>query len=84
MLPVEVPDIPLSNCVTPVVFPEGNAWKVFEYLKDKYDIFLTPSGGELRDRQLRVGHLGNLSLVDYDELIGKLEEALVNHLAEDR
>ena len=75
-LPVEIPDIPLSNCVTPVVFPENNAWKVFEYMKDECGIMLTPSGGEWKDKQLRVGHLGNLDLTDYDILIEKLSEVL--------
>lgn len=75
-LPVEIPDIPLSNCVTPVVFPENNAWKVFEYMKDECGIMLTPSGGEWKDKQLRVGHLGNLNFEDYDLLIDKLGEYL--------
>ncbi len=75
-LPLELPEIPMSNCVTTVIFPENNATKVFEYLKDKYDIILTPSGGAWKDKQLRVGHLGNLSLGDYDILGEKLAEAL--------
>ena len=75
-LPVTVPDIPLSNCCTPVVFPKGNAWEVYEALISKYDIVLTPSGGALRDKQLRVGHLGNLTLEDLEDLADKLGEEL--------
>ena len=78
-LPVEIPDIPLSNCVTPVIFPKENAWEVFEYLKDNYELILTPSGGAWRDKQLRVGHLGNLELHDYDVLIDKLREFLCSN-----
>ena len=72
-LPVEIPDIPLSNCVTPVIFPERNASYVYNELKDKYDIYLTPSGGDWKDIQLRVGHLGNLSEADFDNLVEKME-----------
>ena len=75
-LPVTVPDIPLSNCCTPIVFPEGNAMEVYEALVSKYDIVLTPSGGGLRDKQLRVGHLGNLTIEDLADLIEKLNGEL--------
>ena len=71
-LPVEIPDFPLSNCCTPLLFPEGNATAVFKELKEKYDIYLTPSVGALKDRQLRVGHIGNLSQADFDNLLEKL------------
>ena len=75
-LPVTVPDIPLSNCCTPVLFPKGNAMEVYEALVTKYDIVLTPSGGALRNKQLRVGHLGNLTLEDLADLIEKLNGEL--------
>ena len=72
-LPLGIPDIPLSNSCTPVQFPEKNATEVYEALKNKYEIFLTPSGGDWKDVQLRVGHLGNLTLADYDDLVEKLK-----------
>ena len=75
-LPVEIPEIPLSNCCTPLVFPERNAFAVYTELVEKYDIYLTPSGGALKDVQLRVGHLGNLSLEDFDDLIAKMQKVL--------
>lgn len=76
-LPLELPEIPLSNCCTPILFPQENATAVYEALKDKYDIILTPSGGDWKNKQLRVGHLGNLTLADYDELAEKLRGELV-------
>ncbi len=75
-LPVELPAIPLSNSCTPVLFPEKNASAIYESLKEKYGIILTPSGGDWKDRQLRVGHLGNLTLRDYDDLAEKLRAEL--------
>lgn len=75
-LPIYIPDIPLSNCCTPIIFPKENASVVYETLKNKYDIILTPSGGDWKTKQLRVGHLGNLTLEDYDDLVEKLKGEL--------
>lgn len=75
-LPVIIPDIPLSSCLTPLIFPENNASRVYEALSSEHDIYLTPSGGDLKDLQLRVGHLGNLSFDDFDRLLGLLEDIL--------
>ena len=75
-LPLEIPQIPLSNCCTPILFPNGNATAVYETLKDRDGIVLTPSGGDWKDKQLRVGHMGNLTLQDLDLLAEKLEEEL--------
>ncbi len=72
-LPLRIPEIPLSNCCTPVIFPEKNAQKVYHTLMETYGLVLTPSGGEWEEIQLRVGHLGNLSETDYDNLLEKLQ-----------
>lgn len=73
---LKIPNYPISNAVTPVIFEKGNAKEVFEYLKDKYDIYVNPTGGELSDNILRVSHLGNLKSEDYDDLINKMKEVL--------
>ena len=76
VLPLQIPDIPLSNCCTPVLFPEKNATAVYESLKENYEIYLTPSGGDWKDLQLRVGHMGNLALEDFDLLVDLLGKEL--------
>ncbi len=76
-LPVRIPEIPLSNCCTPVLFPEKNASGIYEALKEKYELVLTPSGGDWKDLQLRVGHLGNLTTEDFDDLLEKLGKELL-------
>jgi len=73
---LKIPSYPLSNSATPVIFPNNNAKQVFEYLKNTYEIFLNPTGGELENKVLRVSHLGNLSKKDYDYLIEKMKEVL--------
>lgn len=72
---LRIPDYPLSNAVTPVIF-DGDAYEVFERLRNEYDITVTPSGGDLRGRLLRVGHIGNLSESDYDALFDALRKVL--------
>ena len=47
-----------------------------KFIKDKANIYVTPNGGELKHKMLRIGHLGNLCLEDYDILLRYLKEAL--------
>ena len=75
-LGLRVPDFPLSNTLTPIVFDNDKAHEVYTYLKDKYDIYVTPSGGALKDKIIRVGHIGNMKDEYYDDLIEKMKEVL--------
>ncbi|ABR30731.1 aspartate aminotransferase [Thermosipho melanesiensis] len=72
-LNVVVPDYSLSNALTPILVE--NAFEVFLKLKKK-GIFVTPSGGSLKNRLLRIGHIGNLTTEDNETLIRNLEEIL--------
>lgn len=74
-LPFEITSQSLSNAVTPISHTEGvSAYKIFEILKDEYDIFVCPNGGSLADKIFRVGHIGDLTYEDYDALISALED----------
>lgn len=75
-LPVSLPDFPLSNAITPIIFKEPIAYKVFELLKDKYDIFVNPTGGKMADYSLRIAHIGQTGKEDNDMLIGKMKAAI--------
>ena len=75
-LPVSIPGYPLSNCCTPVIFPEENAEEIYRSLRDKYGLVLTPSGGELKKKMLRAGHIGNLTLDDHVRLLECLKKEL--------
>lgn len=70
-----IPDYPLSNAVTPIVF-DGDAYEVYRRLRSEHDITVTPSGGDLKGILLRVGHIGNLSKEDYDVLIDAMMEVM--------
>lgn len=69
-------DADRSNAVTTVRTSANNAGYIFNTLKDEYGIWICPNGGKYKDEIFRVGHIGELSLEDYDKLfdaIGKLE-----------
>lgn len=74
-LPFEITSKSLSNAVTPLSHTGGvSAYKIFEILKDEYNIFVCPNGGELADKIFRVGHIGELSTKDNDVLINALKD----------
>lgn len=74
-LPFEITSQSLSNAVTPLTHIGGvSAYKIFEILKDEYEIFVCPNGGELADKIFRVGHIGELTKNDNDVLINALKD----------
>lgn len=72
----ELPNYNLSNALTPLIFKNNNAKNLYNYLRENYDITLTPNGGDLADTVLRVGHIGNVTKQDLEDLIEKIKEVL--------
>lgn len=78
----KVKDIPvsffsksMSNAVTALKTRDGvDAYNVFEILKDEYDIWICPNGGEIGHKIFRVGHIGALTYEDNDRLISALKD----------
>lgn len=75
-IPVLVPSYPLSNALTPIIIKNRNAYELFLLLKEKYNIIVTPSGGELKNILLRIGHIGELTIDDNKMLIEILKKEL--------
>ncbi|MDR1797164.1 MAG: aminotransferase class V-fold PLP-dependent enzyme [Clostridiales Family XIII bacterium] len=75
-LPVATPTHPLSNACTPLLFPDGGAGALHRRLSEEHGVWLNPNGGELADKLLRVGHLGNLSAGDGEMLASLLASLL--------
>lgn len=74
-LPFKITSESLSNAVTPISHTGGvSAYRIFEVLKDEYNIFVCPNGGALADKIFRVGHIGNLTSEDNDVLINALKD----------
>jgi len=75
-LPVSIPSYPLSNAVTPVIFDEPIAYRVFEYMKDRYGIYVNPTGGKLGETTFRVAHIGKITTEDNSLLISRINEGI--------
>ena len=73
-LPLEIVSPNPSNAVTALHPYNNNANEIFRILKDEYNIWICPNGGELKDKIFRVGHIGDLTKKDYDVLIEALNE----------
>lgn len=73
-LPLKIVPDNSSNAVTALCPLKENAYEIFEILKDQYNIWICPNGGELKNKIFRVGHIGYLNESDYDELILALNQ----------
>lgn len=76
-LPFEFVSESPANGVTPVHPINANAYRIFEILKDEYDIWICPNGGDMKDTVFRVGHIGYLTHDDNTTLINALKDLQV-------
>lgn len=63
-----------GNAVTPLHPHNVSAFDIFTILKDEYNIWICPNGGDMRDRVFRVGHIGALTIDDNTRLINALKD----------
>lgn len=74
-LPLGIVSESLPNAVTPLATRSGvSAYSIFRTLKDEYNIWVCPNGGELKDKIFRVGHIGELKEEDYDTLLAAFRD----------
>jgi aspartate aminotransferase-like enzyme len=73
-LPFEIVSESLSNAVTPLHPKNASAYDIFLKIKDEYDMWICPNGGDLKDYIFRVGHIGFLTKSDYDKLISAFRD----------
>lgn len=52
----------------------ADAYSIFLTLKDKYNIWVCPNGGDMQHTVFRVGHIGALTHKDNDVLIDALKD----------
>ena len=71
-LGLKIPQYPLSNALTPLYFENVDANEVVKRLRNKYNIYVNPCGGDMASKLLRVAHIGNTTIEDIDELLEKL------------
>ena len=75
-LPISIPKFTLSNAITPVIFKQPIATRVFTILKDKYRMMVNPTGGQYKEYSLRVAHIGNTTINDNKKLVSALKDIL--------
>lgn len=73
-LPFEIVSESMSNAVTPLSPLNVSAYDIFMTLKDEYEIWICPNGGDMKDKIFRVGHIGALTTEDNDVLINALND----------
>lgn len=78
-LPFDIPSSCMSNALTPLSPRNASAYDIFLELKDHYDIWVCPNGGEMRNRVFRVGHFGAIDSSSNDVLISALNDIKKKH-----
>ena len=68
-LPFEIRCKNLGNAVTGVFCIDSSATEIVALLQKDYNIWVNPNGGEVGEKMFRVGHIGNLTTEDNDQLI---------------
>lgn len=70
------PEFPLSNAVTPVLFPDNNAEIVYRRLVEEYGFTVNPNGGEFAESMFRVAHVANTTIEDTEELVLAIQKII--------
>lgn len=73
-LSLELVTISPSNAVTSLHPVNVSAYDIFLELKNNYNIWICPNGGELKEKVFRVGHIGDLTVEDNIVLIEALKD----------
>ena len=73
-LPFELVSESPANGVTSVHPTTANAYDIFLRLKDEYNIWICPNGGDMKDTIFRVGHIGALSHDDNTTLVNAFKD----------
>lgn len=73
-LPLECVSHSPSNAVTPLHPLHASAYDIFTTLKDEYQIWICPNGGDMKDKVFRVGHIGALTHNDNTTLVSALKD----------
>ena len=76
-----IADLPLdniaesySNAVTALKPRNGKVKEIIRLLKDEYQMWVCPNGGEMSDVIFRVGHIGHITEEDNQQLIDALHD----------
>ncbi len=65
-----------ANCVTGVFTEKYDASEIVRIMREKYNIEIAPSGGDLKTKLFRVGNFGNITESDIDRFLFAMKETL--------
>ena len=65
-----------ANCVSAVMTNDIDAEVVVKIMREKYDIEIAPSGGDLKTKLFRIGNYGNIGENEINQCLKALELTL--------
>ena len=65
-----------TNCVTAVYTNDVDAYQIVQLMREKYDIEIAPSGGDLKHKLFRVGNFGAIKIKDIKYFLKSLDKVL--------
>lgn len=79
-LPFEFASESMSNTVTSLIPLNVGAKSIINTMKEEYNIWLCPNGGEIADKVFRVGHIGDISDNDLQKLYNAFSDMFTKGL----
>lgn len=73
-LPLTIISESVSNAVTALHPERASAREIVRILKDEYQIWACPNGGDVSDQVFRIGHIGHITKEDNQTLIDALHD----------
>lgn len=73
-LPFEIVSESMSNAVTALHPLTASAKEIFSVLKNEYNIWVCPNGGDMAETIFRVGHIGALTKEDNTTLVNAFKD----------
>lgn len=65
-----------ANCVTAVLTEDFDANLIVKIMRDKYNIEIAPSGGDLKTKLFRIGNYGNIGREEIEKCLDSLRKTL--------
>ena len=65
-----------TNCVTAVYTNDIDAYQVVQLMREKYNIEIAPSGGDLKHKLFRVGNFGAIQMKEIKYFLKSLDKVL--------
>ena len=65
-----------ANCVSAVYTDKYDAYEIVSIMREKYNIEIAPSGGELKHKLFRIGNYGNITDKEIDLLKNAFQKTI--------